>query len=96
MGDLGIEVEAALAEGRWADGLALLDAAGDAARTPELIEMRARAAYGDGDLEASIAAWEQQHRVLCQQGDRGGAARAAAMVALFLLIDTGLMASVRA
>lgn len=96
MGDLSIEVEAALAEGRWADGLALLDAAGDAARSPELIELRARAAYGHGDLEASIAAWEQQHRVLCQHGDRGGAARSAAMVALFLLIDTGLMASVRA
>lgn len=94
--ELAADVEAALADARWADALGLLDAAGTAARTPSMLELRARAAYGHGDLEAAIEAWEQQHHLLNAAGDRGGAARAAAMVAMFLLIDTGLMASVRA
>lgn len=85
----------AIEDGRWADALASIDADPDAAGSPELLELRAQAAYGNGDLEASIGAWEAQHAVLRAAGDDPGAARAAAMVAMFLMIDTGLMAPVR-
>jgi hypothetical protein len=89
------EIEAAIAQGRWADALALLDAEADAGRSPALLELRAQAAYGNGDYEASIAAWEALHGVLCEADDLPGAARAAAMIAMFLMIDAGLMAPVR-
>jgi hypothetical protein len=89
------QAEAALAGGRWSEALELLDSAGDAARTPEMLELRARAAYGHGSFEASIAAWEDQHALLLASGDPAGAARAAAMIAMFLMIDAGLMAPVR-
>jgi tetratricopeptide (TPR) repeat protein len=59
------------------------------------LEERARRCYRSGDLEGSIAAWEQLHTALLATGDPIGAARAAAMVATHLLIDTGLMAPVR-
>lgn len=63
--------------------------------TPELLESRAHAAYAAGEFETSIAAWEEQHALLLESGDLPGAARSAAMVAMFLLIDAGLMAPVR-
>jgi len=56
MGGLG-EVAAAVDGGEWAAALDLLDGCGPAALTAEGIELRARALYGDGDLEGSIAAW---------------------------------------
>jgi tetratricopeptide (TPR) repeat protein len=93
--DLSSQVQAALEDGRWSDALEVLDAGDDAARTPELLELRAQAAYGHGDFEASIAAWEDSHALLEEGGDRAGAARAAAMIAMFLLCDTGLMSPVR-
>lgn len=96
VGELAADVEALLGEGRWADGLVMLQAVDESARNPELLELRARAAYGHGDLDGALAAWEEQHHLLNEAGDGDGAARAAAMVALFLLVDTGLMASVRA
>lgn len=96
MGNVPGEVEAALREGRWDDALARLGADANVERTPELLELRAQAHYGRGELEASIEAWEVQHRLLIETGDHEGAARAAAMVAMFLMIDTGLMAPVRA
>jgi hypothetical protein len=95
MTGLAAQVEAAIERGRWADALELLDAGGDAAGTPAMLELRAQAAYGCGAFEASIAAWEDQHALLCASGERAGAARAAAMVAMFLMIDTGLMSPVR-
>ena len=60
-----------------------------------MLELRAQAAYGSGAFEASIAAWEDQHALLYASGELAGAARAAAMVAMFLMIDTGLMSPVR-
>jgi tetratricopeptide (TPR) repeat protein len=93
--ELAVRVGSAVEEGRWAEALELLGAAGDAARTPALLELRARGAYGRGDFEASISAWEDQHRLLRETGDDVGGARAAAMVAMFLMIDTGLMSPVR-
>jgi len=95
MTGLQSQVEVALRRGRWSQALELLDAAGDAARTAAMLELRAQAAYGDGCFEASIAAWEDQHALLFESGDLAGAARAAAMVAMFLMIDTGLMSPVR-
>ena len=90
------EIEAAISDGRWGEALQLLDAASLEERsTPALLELRARAAYGSGDLEGSIAAWEDLHAALCDADDLEGAARAAAMVAMFLMIDTGLMSPVR-
>lgn len=81
--------------GGWSEALELLDAGGDDSVTPAMLELRAQAAYGCGAFEASIAAWEDQHALLCASGDSAGAARAAAMVAMFLMIDTGLMSPVR-
>jgi hypothetical protein len=95
MTGLAAQVEAAIERGEWSDALELLDAGGDAAGTPAMLELRAQAAYGAGAFEASIAAWEDQHALLCASGELAGAARAAAMVAMFLMIDTGLMSPVR-
>jgi tetratricopeptide (TPR) repeat protein len=80
--------------GDWA---AVLDATElvDAADLAEALELRAHAAYALGEFERSVEAWEQLHELLRIAGDRVGAARAAAMVAMFLMIDTGLMAPVR-
>jgi hypothetical protein len=89
------EIEAAVGEGRWADALELLGGEAADGQSPELLELRAQAAYGNGEFEASIAAWEAQHGMLCEAGDFPGAARAAAMIAMFLMIDAGLMAPVR-
>ena len=48
-----------------------------------------------GDFEGAVAAWEDQHHLLLRLDDPAGAGRATAMVAMFLMIDTGLMAPVR-
>ncbi len=93
--DLAAGAEAAIERGEWSAALELLDGGGDEARTAALLELRARAAYGSGEFEASVAAWEDQYALLRESGDHTGAARSAAMVAMFVLIDTGLMAPVR-
>ena len=59
------------------------------------LEQRAEAAYAAGDPEASVSAWEQLYALHVAGGDDIGAARAAAMVAMYLMIDTGLMAPIR-
>lgn len=88
-------IEEALNAHRWLDALVLIDDAEEAGPTAALVEQRALAMYGSGNFEGTVAAWEEQHRLLLADGDPGGAARAAAMVAMFLMIDTGLMAPVR-
>jgi tetratricopeptide (TPR) repeat protein len=88
-------IAGALEAHEWDEALALVDEAGSAGWTPQLLEQRALAAYGAGDFEGTIGAWEEQHRLLIGLGDPAGAGRAAAMVAMFLMIDTGLMAPVR-
>ncbi len=75
--------------------LELLAACGPAATSAEGLELRARAEYGNGGFEASVSAWEDLHSLLIADGDVAGASRAAAMVAMFLMMDTGLMAPVR-
>ena len=76
--------------------MALLDAAGAEASGAPGLELRAMAAYGNGDYEVAVSAWEQLYELHIREGDRVRARRdAGAMAAMFLLIDTGLMATVR-
>ena len=88
-------VRAAVDRGEWAQALDLLAACGPEATSAEGLELRAQAEYGNGGFEASVSAWEDLHSLLLTDGDVAGAARAAAMVAMFLMMDTGLMAPVR-
>ncbi len=92
-----MDVEAArgaVERGDWVSALELLSAP-EADRDVEALEIRAQAAYGAGELEAAIGAWETIHGLKATAGDDPGAAWAAGMVAMYLLIDTGLMAPVR-
>ena len=91
-------VHEAAERGEWRQALDALDAlaaAGAEVGDAEGLELRARAAYGAGDFEASVAAWEDLHALLMADGDMAGAAWAASMVAMYLMMDTGLMAPVR-
>ncbi len=94
MDELGPTREA-LERGEWGLALELLVAMGAGSEGAEGLELRARAAYGNGDFEASVTTWEELHALLVADGDGAGAAMAAAMVAMFLMMDTGLMAPVR-
>ncbi len=62
----------------------------------EELELFADVAYGAGELEAAIGAWERLHADALATGERIVAARAATSVAMYLMMDTGLMAPVRA
>jgi hypothetical protein len=91
----GVEVaRAALAEGAWQQAVDAL--ADTTTHADEALEIRASALYALGDLEGCVASWERLYARHAASGDRVAAARSAAMVALYLLIDTGLMAPVRA
>ncbi len=89
-------VRSAVERGEWLRALELLDGLGEAGGVPAALELRAAAAYGCGRLEECVGAWEALHADALTAGDEEVAARAAAMVALHLMIDTGLMAPVRA
>ncbi len=88
------QARAALELGDWQQVIDLLDAGTDAG-SPEALELLAQAAYGNGDLEASMTAWENLYASSLAAGDDIGAARAAAMISMYLMMDTGLMAPVR-
>ena len=94
MSELGA-VRRAVDRGEWNDALDLLAECGESATSAEGLELRAGAEYGNGGFEASVSAWEDLHTLSLDNGDIAEAARAAAMVALFLMMDTGLMAPVR-
>jgi hypothetical protein len=55
----------------------------------------AQSAYGAGELEASFDAMERAHSAYVRDGEKIGAAAAAARIAMHLLIDWGLLAPVR-
>ena len=95
MGEQLAGVRQAIAEARWADALMSLDDNPTLAAGTEGLELRAEAAYGAGDPEASVAAWESLYALTLAAGDRVAAARSAAMVAMYLMIDSGLMAPIR-
>lgn len=56
----------------------------------------AEVAYAAGDLDATIEAWERLHTDRADAGDAPGAGEAATRIAMHLMMDTGLMAPVRA
>jgi hypothetical protein len=89
------EARAAVGQAQWQRALDLLDAGGPGATSAEGFELRAQAAYGSGDFEGAVSAWEDLYALRIEEGDTVDAARSAAMLAMFLLIDTGLMAPVR-
>ena len=96
--DVGAAGRAAEAIGRgdWGWALEVLgDEAAERQLSPSELELLARAAYGSGDLEAALTAWEELHARHVAAGDRGAAASAATTVAIYLMMDTGLMAPVR-
>ena len=87
---------AALQRGEWTLALGLLrDLQAQRPLTPRELDMLGRAAYGAGEFEAAITAWEKQCGESRLLGDEVGAAAAAATVAMYLMMDTGLMAPVR-
>lgn len=86
------DARAALDRGDFAGAL---EALGEADETPEALAIRGDAAYGAGDLEAGIGAWERLYAVHLAADRPDDAAFAAALVALNLLCETGLMAPVR-
>ncbi len=59
------------------------------------LELLANAAYGAGALETAVTAWERLHAQHIATGQHLMAARAATSVAMYLMMDTGLMAPVR-
>lgn len=61
----------------------------------ELLELQAQAAYGAGDLEGTLAAYDELYRRHLDNERTHEAAHAAVMVGKYLMKDTGLMATVR-
>ncbi|MBW3620445.1 MAG: hypothetical protein KY461_09385 [Actinobacteria bacterium] len=101
VGDTGVAVPeraaAAVDAGDWGGAFALLcDTQATRPLTAPELELLARAAYGAGEFEASLTAWEQLHGAHVAAGEHLAAAGAAAMLAMYLMMDTGLMAPVRA
>ena len=88
-------VHEAVGRGEWQRALELLADVAHDSDEAEVLELRARALYGNGELEASVSAWEALHTLLTDRGDVAGSGMAAAMVAMYLMMDTGLMAPVR-
>lgn len=62
---------------------------------PTWHELRAQASYGVGAFDDAVTEWERLHRHHRANGQRTEAARAAAMTAMLLLVDSGLMSTVR-
>lgn len=89
-------VRAALEKGRFDEASELLgvDPPGDEDIVPWL-ELRAEVSYGAGDYDVAVISWERLYAHLLEHGRRVDAARAAAMAALLLLCDSGLMSAVR-
>ncbi|RLE24805.1 MAG: hypothetical protein DRJ50_04105 [Actinobacteria bacterium] len=94
MGEL-TAVRAATEQGDWGLALQLLSEIEAPVDAAEALELRAQATYGNGDFESSVAAWEELHTLQIEAGNPEDAALAASMVAMFLMMDTGLMAPVR-
>lgn len=86
----------AISRGDWDAALTALEGDGGAPPTDaDGLQALADAAYGAGDLERAVDAFEQLHQHHLRQGDPVAAAGAATQVAMYLMMDTGLMAPVR-
>lgn len=97
-GDEGMvaRASAAIDRGAWQEAFDLLRSLGSGrSLSPSELDLFAQAAYGAGEFEAAITAWEQTHRAMADSGDYVAAAKAAVTVAMYLMMDTGLMAPVR-
>lgn len=88
-------VRDAIAAGAWDVAVSGLESLGQIAGSADGLELTALARYGAGDFEGAVAAWEELHARQLAACDLPGAARAAAMVAMYLMMDTGLMSPVR-
>jgi tetratricopeptide (TPR) repeat protein len=88
-----LAARAAVDRGDWQTALDAL--AGPVGSSAEGLELKAQAAYGAGDLEGCVDAWETLHALQLAADNRVEAARAAAMIALYVMMDTGLMSPVR-
>jgi len=88
-------VRAALAQGHFQHVLAMLARLDAPTSSAAVLELRAQASYGNGQLEACVSAWEELYALSLAEGHPADAARAAAMIAMYLMMDTGLMAPVR-
>ncbi len=87
--------KAALEHGDWPAALEAVGRVRSPADDAGVLQARAQAAYGVGELELSIGSWEDLYTRRLHEGAEADAAWAAGMVAMFLMIDTGLMAPVR-
>ncbi|MFP3907929.1 MAG: tetratricopeptide repeat protein [Acidimicrobiales bacterium] len=58
--------------------------------------LRAEVAYAIGELPTTFEAFERAHTLAADQGDHARAASAAGRISMHLMMDTGLMAAVRA
>ncbi len=90
------QARSAVEAGSFQEALTALTAAGPAASTAEGIELLAHAAYGAGEFERAVGAFEDLHALHLAAGELVEAGRAAALVAMYLMMDTGLMTPVRA
>jgi tetratricopeptide (TPR) repeat protein len=96
-GAADVAAREAISRGDWLlayEVLAKVDAT-EPLSPPDLM-LLAEGAYGAGYLEATLDALERAHATSLESGDRLGAGAAAARLAMHLLIDTGLLAPVRA
>jgi tetratricopeptide (TPR) repeat protein len=86
----------AFARGDWQSAIALLRNAGETRSLGSAeLDLLARAAYAAGELETAITAWERLYAESTVLGDVPTAAATATTIAMYLLMDTGLMAPVR-
>ena len=63
------EAHAAVERGAWQLALDVLADGGPVAGGAEGLELRAQAAYGNGEFEASVAAWEDLYSLHVAEGD---------------------------
>ena len=78
-------VRVAVEQGDWRTALDALVAVPVDVDRAEALELRAQAAYGAGDFEVCVQAWEDLHSLQVRLGDPVEAARAAAMIAMYLI-----------
>lgn len=91
-----LPIRTALDAGDFARAQELLAGLPSAPPSPDLLELRAQAAYGAGDLEGTLAAYGELYHLHLEDDRAHEAAFAAVMVGMYLMMDTGLMATVRA
>jgi tetratricopeptide (TPR) repeat protein len=91
------QARTAAQHGEFASALELLERADlDGALGFDDLVLKAEVAYAVGELATTIESFERAHALAVAAGDRANAAVAAARTAMHLLMDTGLMAAVRA